>query len=387
MKIILHRLVIIFFCFLSKSVRHIGRSLTNYRFKNYKKIVILRLGGIGDNVILTSVLKPIRETYPNSEIIIITHSTAACVFKNNYLVDKTFSSPLLDASDFYSLFKSLSFKNFISILNLLSNCDLFLFMYSPENLMGFLKLIFLSFLNFKTILVGMDYNGMGGFLDLKIKYEHFKFHEIEYLKKILILIGINIDENIIPSLTQTINDRLYVENILKKYKICDPFITIHATSSPKGWRKEKRIDSKIFFEVINNLVIKYDFNIFLLGSSEDFTYNENLKKNVSREEKIYNLSGLMSIQQLSVLIDKAKLFIGNDSSLAHIAATTSTKVIVLFSFTDYIGYKPFSKNTYIIRNNLPCSPCIYNRRFLKCTNKKCLNISSNEILNIVEMML
>ncbi len=105
----------------------------------------------------------------------------------------------------------------------------------------------------------------------------------------------------------------------------------------------------------NALLIKIlsqnkDIRFILVGSKaeEKFYYHE-ITKNIDSKYFI-NLFGV-SLTQTAAYMKKSKLFIGNDSGLAHMASATKLKSLVLFGPTNDKIYGPFQKDSVIIRTN------------------------------------
>lgn len=66
----------------------------------------------------------------------------------------------------------------------------------------------------------------------------------------------------------------------------------------------------------------------------------------------------------------AKLFIGVDSGISHLASYLGIKSFIFYGPTDPVVWKPIGKNYKIISLNLNCSPCFPN----VCKSKSCLHI-------------
>ncbi len=68
----------------------------------------------------------------------------------------------------------------------------------------------------------------------------------------------------------------------------------------------------------------------------------------------------------------AKLFIGLDSGISHLASYCGVPCFLFYGPTDHVVWKPIGKKTKIIRLNLSCSPC-----FPKvCQEKHCLDVDA-----------
>jgi heptosyltransferase-2 len=71
------------------------------------------------------------------------------------------------------------------------------------------------------------------------------------------------------------------------------------------------------------------------------------------------------------VLERADLFLGADSGPAHLAAAAGTPSVVLFSGTNRSGqWRPWSRNTLVLRKNVPCQPC--HRKICPLADHPCL---------------
>jgi len=65
-----------------------------------------------------------------------------------------------------------------------------------------------------------------------------------------------------------------------------------------------------------------------------------------------------SLPEITALASKAKLFVGNDSGIAHIAAAVGTPTVVIFGSSNINHWRPWTDApNEIIYEKLPCQPC------------------------------
>jgi heptosyltransferase-3 len=92
-------------------------------------------------------------------------------------------------------------------------------------------------------------------------------------------------------------------------------------------------------------------------------------------EDTINLAGLVSLAQLTYIIAKAKLYIGPDTGITHLAAATGIPVIALYGPTNPVKWAPFPygyqandnpfdkigdkqvNNIYFVQGEGGCVPC------------------------------
>ncbi|MBI4711329.1 MAG: glycosyltransferase family 9 protein [Candidatus Omnitrophica bacterium] len=95
--------------------------------------------------------------------------------------------------------------------------------------------------------------------------------------------------------------------------------------------------------------------IVLIGTEAEKDSTPDLKLN---SERLVDLRGKTTLQDLPVLLDVCDVFIGNDSGPAHIAAAQGLEVILLASGTNDIRlWHPWTEQLNLLQYEVPCSPC------------------------------
>ena len=139
------------------------------------------------------------------------------------------------------------------------------------------------------------------------------------------------------------------------------------------------------FNLIQEIVSKYDYNILLIGSQDDFGYNEKIIMQLNNK-RIFNIAGKFSIEESKVYYKSAKMFIGNDGGPMHTAAIANIPIIGLFSFKDELGiWDPIVSKVYVtFRTNVGCKVC----NKLACNSNICMQlIEVSDVLIYVESIL
>lgn len=66
----------------------------------------------------------------------------------------------------------------------------------------------------------------------------------------------------------------------------------------------------------------------------------------------------LRLPEVVALIDRARVFVGNDSGLAHIAAACETPSVVIFGSSNLAHWRPWTTAPHrIVHETLPCQPC------------------------------
>lgn len=121
-------------------------------------------------------------------------------------------------------------------------------------------------------------------------------------------------------------------------------------SMAKRWGEEK------FAELGAKLQSATGANLVLLGSPDEADVSGRVAA-LSTAEFI-DLTGKTDLAAATAILSEVDLFVSNDMGLAHIAAATGTKTLVIFGPTIDVTTRPFAANAEIIRHDVECSPCM-----------------------------
>lgn len=81
------------------------------------------------------------------------------------------------------------------------------------------------------------------------------------------------------------------------------------------------------------------------------------KTSAAANVPILSFDGL-SLPEITALASEAKLFVGNDSGIAHIAAAVGTPTVVIFGSSNRDHWRPWTDApNEIVFEELPCQPC------------------------------
>lgn len=100
-----------------------------------------------------------------------------------------------------------------------------------------------------------------------------------------------------------------------------------------------------------------------------------------------NLAGKLSILGSASLLSKCTLTIGNDGGLMHIAGAVGCPLVAIMPNTP-LSYKPPGKNVKIIQSKHSCCNGLYPNRPKNCKTAKCTeDITVNEVFNACKEIL
>ena len=350
-----------------------------------KKIAIISLTGIGNNVLFVPTIKLLRRNFPVARItMIVVLRPVRDLFENCPYIDEVIS--LCDRK----------YNNFIGNLNVVvkalslrkENYDLSLTVF-PSNRKEYNLLSFL--LGACTRLTHAYSDGFYrnlSFLQNKRVTVSESLHDVDQNLNLVRALGINItDKDKDISLWAKENDRKFAYKFLDDYGMVNykPIIGFHITSyldmMYKRWAADK------FVCLANELIKKYNAKIILFGSKDDEKELERISQGINGN---YIVATGNTISQTAEIVRYGRLFVSNDSGLMHLATAVNVQTIGIFGPTNYVRTSPYSKKNRVVRKEMSCSPChlypfVSEKLSSKCKTIDCLvEIEVEDVLNQIE---
>lgn len=111
---------------------------------------------------------------------------------------------------------------------------------------------------------------------------------------------------------------------------------------------------KYYIEIINNL--KENHKIVLIGSNNQ---KKNLEQLRNKDERIKVLAGELKVFEIPYLLKKAKLFIGQDSGITHLALKIGTPLIAIIGGGEFGRFFPFHETEKVkyLYSEMDCFLC------------------------------
>jgi len=130
------------------------------------------------------------------------------------------------------------------------------------------------------------------------------------------------------------------------------YVVVHpgASWAPRAW------DAGRFAGVVAALRSAYDLQAVIVGGAGDRPAAARLREAGSSSGAV-DVTGALSVPHVAALLRGARLFLGNDGGLAHLAAACGTPSIALFGPQNPARFRPWSETTVVLHHPVPCFPC------------------------------
>jgi ADP-heptose:LPS heptosyltransferase len=335
---------------------------------NIKKILCLKLWGLGNLVVIYPLLYRIKERFPDARITFVTFDVNKGFLEKNKAIDEIVYfrltvNPFRIIKQFVELLVRFRGQG----LDLLVNFETF-------NNAGAL----FSYLTGARVRIGFHHKYEGEFYTQVITDSSSK-HISEIFSDLLKPLGINdgyryFDFNEL----ETEEEEKKIRSLLRQHGL-EKFICVHSGTSTNFTGKRCREEQ--LSEVVNLLMDQYGLPVIFTGTQKEKRINERVIKNIRAKEKVANWAGFFNIWEFTKLLMQAHLFISSDTGPVHLAASLGVNEAVFYGPTSPHRYGPLNKNSISFYKNTECSPCVgVNYLNKKCkASFKCLDFVPQEV--------
>ncbi|MDD3013685.1 MAG: glycosyltransferase family 9 protein [Candidatus Gastranaerophilales bacterium] len=294
-----------------------------------KKILIFRLGAIGDVVHTTALVRSLKTFNPEISIHYLTTKTPSLLLENDHDIDKIWIAECKSYKYIYKFSKKLKEEKFDLCINLQPSTvrnKIFSFLIGAKKTLNYKK--------------------------------DFNFHAVEnfWLTAKPLFKDLTLPENL----------ELFVPEILK-----ETFIGISEGKKLIGFnmgvsstRQGRRWPLNYWRELAKALIDKYNCNIVLTGSANDADFSEKIL-DVSSNIKSY--CGKLNIVENAALLSVCDVVVSGDTGPLHIASATGVHVIGLYGAAPISRTGPYGIHAVTLCSDRNCVPC--NRRKCKYAKK------------------
>lgn len=342
-----------------------------------KKILVYRIGHLGDTLVAMPAFWSIRTEYPNAKMTLLTNVNednpnfvmAKGVLPENGLFDEILTYVLAKEKlgqffEYSKLLLKIKKRKFDVVVYLTTR---------NRNLSQIRRDVkFFRLAGIKKIV------GVETLLKNRVELPETRplpmiDSELEYLNRCVT------DENFSkitkPDVTLhlTDNEKEFAEDWLENH--CNKAlkenrlfgIALSSKWESKNWAIENF--EKVICGMINERNV---FPVFFGGNDEKEIGDEFVKKLKTGA----NAAGLLNIRSAAAALEKCRIFLGNDTGTMHLAASVTTPCVAVFAAIDWAGrWYPYGNYHTVFREAVECEACLLS---VCNNNNKCLKLVSPE---------
>lgn len=303
---------------------------------NPKKIMLFKIGALGDVLMTTPFVRQLRKAFPRAEIVYYVGKYAADVLQGNKNIDRV---EIFDQNIFYkkNAIRALSLRNKIRK----ERFDV-AFVFDKHWSFGlFIKLCGIP------ARIGFNRNGEGKYHTHSIIYQQVQ-HEVHYYLSLLEAIGIKPNNNDTQlDLPLAKKDLSFADKFFKAHKLKGKIIGIVPGGGKNPGEKEpiRRWAIEKMMELVRRL--SENHKILLIGGPEDVELCENIIIFL-KSKNIISAAGKASRKQSATLMKKCSVIVCGDSGPMHIASAVNNRIVSLFGPTNPKRKAPLHKESIAI---------------------------------------
>jgi ADP-heptose:LPS heptosyltransferase len=179
-----------------------------------------------------------------------------------------------------------------------------------------------------------------------------KTHSAEQQLALLGWTGVPVSDRPPSRLAVTVNAAANIAERLRAAEVDEirPLALIHpaAAFDTKQWAASN------FARVAEDLAGRGFSCVSIAAPNERPVIDELVKETSTRITTFTDLS----LPEVTALVSRSRLFVGNDSGIAHIAAAVRVPSVVIFGSSNVAHWRPWTiAPSEVVREELPCQPC------------------------------
>ena len=130
-----------------------------------------------------------------------------------------------------------------------------------------------------------------------------------------------------------------------------------AVAPGAAFGQAKRWPARHFGVLCRRLARELERPCVVLGSARERELGAAVREHAGSDAAVVDLTGRVDLGDLIGILDRASLFVGNDSGPAHLAAALGRPGLTLFGSTSERHSGPVGPRMRTLNRHLPCSPC------------------------------
>lgn len=302
-----------------------------------KEILVIRTAYIGDVVMTIPLLRPLREGFPGARITFLAPASAEPLLRHNPDLDAIVS---YDPFWFYG---HTTFADYRAFMREFRKRPFDLVIESRADIREILMLVRPLRARYK---VSYGVGGGASLLTHVIPYPGLK-HKVDYHLDIARFLGCPTDP-VTWGIHLTDDEQARVTEILRRAGISGPFVAAHPGSRVplKRWLDER------YAAVYDAIHERYGLPVVLLGSGPEVAQVTAIAARMMTKPVI--LAGQLAIRELAGVLQRATLFLCNDSGPMHVAVAVETPCIALFGPSKSSETAPYGPCHRVVEKEFPC---------------------------------
>ncbi len=306
-----------------------------------RRVLVIRLRSIGDTVLVTPSLFALRRFLPDVQIDILLEDWVAPVLDGSDLVDRVITIPRDSTAARARVARELRGTHYDVVYNLHGGTTATLLTRATgaKHRIGFEHYQYARLHN----------HAAPSSLEI---WRRPKLHSVEQQLALIGWTGVPVTDRPATKLAVTdcaltsVSDKLHKAGVGE----AESLAVIHPTAAfaTKQWATEK------FARVAEELAARGLTPVVIVAPQEKPTADSLISQSSTGVASLSDLS----LPEVTALTSRARLFVGNDSGIAHIAAAAGAACVVIFGSSNVAHWRPWTTQANeVVLEEMPCQPC------------------------------
>lgn len=310
-----------------------------------RSILIIRLDTIGDVLLSEPAISALRRRFPSARIDLITRGSGKALLEGNRHVDAhiVFDAP------WYANWRGLriswrrELRRTLACLRELrrEKYDL------AVELRGDYRDLLFAVATGARVVVGSSWRGGRFLLDHDAPVD-LDAHRVELALTVAATAGAD-PRPAAPKLYLNRLERALAQELLPEKRAI--YIAMHLGAGFPS----KCLPVSTFADVAKELWTRWGASLIVLGGPEDRPIVDSFLGNLPFQP--LDLAGKLTLKETAAVLERCRLFVGNDSGPMHMAAAVGTPVVAFFGPSEPRNYRPYGVDYRIVEVDLDCRPC------------------------------
>jgi heptosyltransferase-2 len=293
--------------------------------------VLTRFSSLGDVVIQTAFANCLKINYPNCYITFVTLKPFAGLLEGQVSIDKVVGYEK-HKNDFKSL------KKLRTEIDSTKKIDFII------DLHGTTRSFIFKFMSSDIPCLNLDKRRLERFIFIKTKFNLLKKTDSHQVRL----------QNDLKSLLNLSAPTSLASFTVEDSTVNDIIIAPIASFAPKRWPIK---NFKSLVKLILDSESFKDYRVVIVAGPDD-DYVDELNELSIYNDRFLNMKGKTTLIESAGLIQKAKIVIGNDTGMGHIAESYNVPSLAIFGPThEDLGFAPYLNNSASISKDIWCRPC------------------------------
>ena len=352
------------------------------------RLLVVKLGDIGDAILATPALRALKATWPEAEIDLLCSANGASVLEGLPGLHQ------LIVVDKQALDRPAGLLNPRVTLSAIRQAgrlrsrryDATLIFHHLFTKWGSLKYEWLARAIGAGRTAGLGQDRVGFLTDRVDDYGFGGRHESEFWLEVARAVGAESDPPLRAEIYINDADRAEADRLLRTDGKA-PLVALHPGSG--DYSHARRWPWQGFAEAAGELQQTNEVKLVMVGSKAEAGLNRQLSEAVTAP--MIDLTGGTTVKTLAACLERCALLIGNDSGVAHLASAAGTPSLTIFGPSNAAAWSPIGSVRWHPRDELPaiedqkgiylelglpCQPCLYRRYSVGsrngCPSRQCL---------------